>query len=1039
MLKTLKYILIFLGATPLAYAQVTVQSGLPVTVSSGLDVFIPSDLTVAGELSNDGTIRAEGDIVFSDYSGSGAVVASGTNQSLDLQSASIANLSVEGGDKEIQSGVNIENLIFSNARVFSNDQNLTVTGSIVGADASSHVVGKLIRSGSATLFYPVASTLNEQYAPVILDNITGTTPAIAVELFETNPLGTAGYGLLDVSNERYWQVSESSGNFESANIEVSFVNELLSGEIDDLVIASAPSPGETFSSLGVSSSSGNVISGTIRSATPSGVGTYSLGLFFDEQLRENDLDALLAIYDNLGGDDWTVNTGWEGNDLDNFDGISVTDKRVSGIDLSGNNLVGDFPEITEGLEEVTSLDVSDNEIRVMPDLSSLASLASLDVSDNRLEFGSLEANTNVDSYVYSPQKTVGSYTEALLEISEDPATISRQITGSSNTYSWFRRDKENNVSPVSGTTSSELPLVIENFEDEAYYYAEVTSGILSGVTLTTEDLLVKVSSLERDKLTLEEFYNSTVGAGWTDDANWLQDDDLDSWLGVDTLNNRVIRVELPDNNLTAKVPDSFADLSGLQEVDLSGNLIEGFPDISGLAELTKLDVSNNKLFFKDLVPNKNISGAVLGSQKSFGVKRDTKLDAGSNEVLGDFVDFDFGEGSAYQWAFGPLIPGSPFNNDVSPISGATDKFYLINDININSQGTYRLQVTHPELPGITIQSRNQNILAHTDFFGNVSIGDTPVSDAEVIVWRQTPSGPFVKEDSAFVSSNGDYLFEDVVLGNFVVVAKPNRDLTQYERTVQTYYEKAVTYTDADTLFLHNETDGVNIDVIEYTPSAIGTGVIGGLIETDFDETIVDEEDGRINGRRRVKKAGCAMRRFKAQGRPDQDDVEEEIAYYVETDDEGYFNFEGVADGKYLLTIEFPGVPLAEDAEVVFELGGDRENQVFDVNVLIDEEGINVTQEEILYNLKPYIKEVVLYPIPTDGLLSLDYLVYRPIDNLKLQVVTTQGVVLMEQEAEHWQGKQKASIDITNQSPGVYYLVFTDDDATFSHHIKVIRN
>ncbi|MEO9475326.1 MAG: hypothetical protein ABJG41_07315 [Cyclobacteriaceae bacterium] len=1039
MLKTLKHILIFLGATPLAYAQITVQSDLPVAITFGLEVSAQSNFTAAGTFINEGSITAEADLSFANYSGAGSIVASGTEQSLDFQAAQIADLTLEGGDKTIESAVGIEHLTFSNARLLSNNQNITVTGTMSGADAASHVVGKLIRSGSTTLFYPVASPVNQQYAPVTLDNITGTSPAIAVELFETNPIGIAGYGLLDVSNERYWQVSESSGTFESANIEVSFVNELLSEQIEDLVVANALAPGGTFNSLGVSSFSGDVTSGTIRSATPSGIGTYSLGLFFDEQLRENDLTALLAIYDNLDGDNWSSNSGWSEGDLDNFGGISITDKRVSGIDLSSNNLVGDFPEIAEGLEEVTTLNVSDNEIRTMPDLSVLTNLTSLNVSENRLEFGSLEANTHVDSYAYSPQKTVGLYAEALLEISEDPATISRQITGSSNTYSWFRRDKDNNISPVSGTTTSELPLVIESFEDEAYYYAEVTSGILSSVTLTTEDVFVKVSSLQRDKITLEEFYNSTVGAGWAEDTNWLEDDDLDSWLGVDTLNNRVIRVSLPDNNLTAEVPDSFADLSGLQEVDLSGNLIEGFPDMSDLAELTKLEVSDNKLFFKDLVPNKDVSGAVLGSQKRFGNTKDTKLDAGSNEVLGDFVDFDFGEESAYQWAFGPLIPGSPFNNDVSPISGATDKFYLINDININSQGTYRLQVTHPELPGITIQSRNQNILAHTDFFGNISIGDTPVSDAEVIVWRQTPSGPFVKEDSAFVSSNGDYLFEDVVLGNFVVVAKPNRDLTQYERTVQTYYENAVTYTEADTLFLHNETDGVNIDVIEYTPSSTGTGVIGGLIETDFDETIVDEEDGRVNGRRRVKKAGCAMRRFKAQGRPDQDEVEEEIAYYVETDDEGYFNFEGVDDGKYLLTIEFPGVPLAEDAEVVFELGGDRENQVFDVNVLIDEEGINVTQEEVLYNLKPYIKDVVLYPIPTDGLLSLDYLVYRPIDNLKLQVVTTQGVVLMEQEAEHWQGMQQASIDITNQSPGVYYLVFTDDDATFSHHIKVIRN
>ncbi|MEP0366459.1 MAG: LamG-like jellyroll fold domain-containing protein [Cyclobacteriaceae bacterium] len=758
--------------------------------------------------------------------------------------------------------------------------------------------------------------------------------------------------------------------------------------------------------------------------------------------------ALLEIYNATAGSQWSPVVNWtEGLPLRDWTNVDMQGStRAKSVDLNEMGLTGSVPTISAGLESLEVLDLGNNELTEVGDLTGLTSLTSLILVGNKLEFESIETNFDILGVRFNPQDSVGLYGESLWEIREEPYTLSRQISGSNNTYTWYKLDRDGqNPTTVEGVTGPELSLTISSFEDEGYYYAEVTSSVVTTVTLRTQSYFVKVSSLERDRVALTELYNATNGSQWTGGNSgadaWFSSDNVGDWFGVGLTDDqsRVGSIALPSNNLNGAVPSSLADISGLESIDFTNNDIRSFPDMSKVTGLTTLNLSNNRLVFKDILPNVAIENFDYSEQKRFGETVYDTLYAGGDQLLDDFVTKDFGDGTAFQWTFGPYIPGQFYNNNTQPISGATSQSYIIENIDINNQGTYRLVATHPQLPDLTVQSRNQNIMAKTDFKGSVSINNSPVTDGEVVIWRQTPSGPFVREDSTALDASGNYELKEVVLGTFLVVARPNRDLTDYENSIQTYYISAAEYADADELLLEGVTEGINIDLITYEitpPDPVGAD-ISGFMEIDLPDP-VDEENGRVNGRRRVKKAGCAMRRFKAQGRPDQDDVEEEIAYYVETDDEGYFNFDGIEDGKYLLTIEFPGVPLAEDAEVVFELGGDRENQVFDVNVLIDDSGINVETEEILYTLKPYIKDIVLYPNPTEGVIGIDYNVYRDIDDLKLQLITTSGHTLIEQNIDHWRGNRHAEMDLTDYAVGVYYLVFTDEAGTFSQHIKVSR-
>ena len=548
--------------------------------------------------------------------------------------------------------------------------------------------------------------------------------------------------------------------------------------------------------------------------------------------------------------------------------------------------------------------------------------------------------------------------------------------------------------------------------------------------------------LRNDSLALAALYTSTNGTNWINRSNWLTSE-LSTWFGVTVADGRVTQLELPDNNLKGNVPETFTNLTGIQVINLEGNELTSFPDMSSVESFIALNLARNRLTFKHLLPNKNVPGLIYTDQKRFGQTLYDTIDAGTDYLLS--IE-DLGAGAQYQWRFGKLKPGQPFNNEVSNLTGATTREYTVEDIDINSQGTYRVAVTHPDLANLTIQSRNRNIMAKTDFSGKISVTrnsvTSVVNDAEVFVWRQTPSGPFVKEDSAKVNNTGDYLFEDIVLGKFVVVAKPDREKPAYKDVLQTYYVSEITYKKADTLNLDGFAENINIDLQTYkiTPPVINGAIIRGFVTEEFEENIPDEEASRILARRKVRKAACSMRKFKSTGRSEQneDELEDEIAYYIETDDEGYFNFTGVAEGRYSLNIEFPGVPMDPNSAIEFVIGGDKENQIFDVNVLVKQTQIEVKLNDILFSVRPHIKDIKLYPNPTAGGLSFDYTVYRKLNNLKVQLLNSQGVILEERPVNYRKATYKDVLDLTPYSTGVYFIVFTDEAGTFAQHIKVSR-
>ncbi|WP_421896536.1 T9SS type A sorting domain-containing protein [Marinoscillum sp.] len=537
--------------------------------------------------------------------------------------------------------------------------------------------------------------------------------------------------------------------------------------------------------------------------------------------------------------------------------------------------------------------------------------------------------------------------------------------------------------------------------------------------------------LEKDAAVLAALYETLGGADWTTNEGWLVSEDIGSWAGVTVTNQRVSALLLPSNNLQHEVPELIKNLAKLEQIDFSDNQIRKLPDLSGMPHLGVLKVEENRLGFESLIKNKNIADYSYTPQKRYGVTKSDTVEAGQAYQLVAMVP---GKGNVYQWLFDDF----PAPDEAVDVSDANKTNLMLTDIDYSNMGSYRLKVTNPALPDLEIETRNQNIWAATDIYGKVFADDQGnlLTDGQVEIYRIF-DGPFTLSDSSVIDSEGNYVIEDVVLGDFILLVKNNTQT--FPNVLQTYYISNDDWLDADTLFLREQADDINIDMVfkpEVTPIPTGANFEGELF-SELDETIVDEEDSRIDARRKVKRAACSMRRFVRSGRGISEDIYELYAY-VESDDEGRFNFEGVEEGKYLLNIQYPGVPMDPNSDIEFIVGGDKENQRFTLTATITEQGIQVESREVLYSLKPYLKDIILYPNPTEGPLTIDFLVYRKLNDLKLEVSDVRGVKLVEQDLSPKMGPQTTRVDLTTCEAGVYFLVFTDAAGTFRQQVKIGR-
>ena len=858
--------------------------------------------------------------------------------------------------------------------------NVTVNGQTISATVAGNnwnVANDVINS-LATGVYDVIATATDQAGNSATDNTTneleilGGPPAtvsateIAYFSFKANWLprsGVTSYQLDVASDAAFTKMLTNFNNLSTTETTVSVNTGVYYGSVYYYRVRAV------YPSSVVSENSN-----TIQVITPVDPNTVA------------DSVALLKIYDALGGANWTRKSNWRSNQpLRNWTDITfpLSGTRVTAINLSSNNLRGSLPDWGTGLEAVTTFNLRTNRITTVPSTLSSFANTQFDLRNNRLQFGTLEPVASLTTLQFNPQDSVGTQIITLQQIGAT-YTLDRTITGSNNIYTFFKLANGATTQLTgSGPTRS---LSITNFDNEGSYFATVTNSAVPGLTLTTQAIVLRVSSLQRDELALKAIYNAMGGATWIGAArNWPTNTSLvngGNWEGVTVTSNRVTALRLPGVGLTGALPSDITDIRGLTVINLSGNAITSLPDMTILTNLTSLNVSANNLQFGDLERNITVPGFQYGTQARVGVLRQDTVPVNSAQTV---TIQTTGQNNVYQWYL-----TNPVNNTETLIPGATSTSYEIPSIKYESMGLYRVKITNTKVPNITIEGRRQTVLAFGEIhFKGIGSDGLPITVGTGYALKNQGKGrPF---DSAAVVKvlNEEFFFDSLVLGDYLIALEG--DTSKY---LPTYYKNTFLWEEADTLLLRDNI----VDVLHMTakpgklPPVFDTQVAG-FVEADLPDNPDDED--RISSRRKVQKAGCSMRKFKASGRTDQDGQWELVAY-VQTNDQGQFVFDYLPPGLYRFNIEYPGIPMDPNSFVEFEISEDDDlTSKFVLEAFVTENGIEVERIAPLGYRRNYFKNLEVYPNPADNILRLSYSKLLA-DEVYVELIDMTGKVLIKQ-------------------------------------------
>ena len=130
--------------------------------------------------------------------------------------------------------------------------------------------------------------------------------------------------------------------------------------------------------------------------------------------------------------------------------------------------------------------------------------------------------------------------------------------------------------------------------------------------------------VRHDRDALVTLYHATGGPGWARRENWLSDEPLGTWHGVETNDaGRVVHLELAENRLVGPIPRELAGLTEIVHLSLRGNQLTGSipPELGTLAQLNHLDLYINNLNGRippELAELPNLTQLLLGFNRFTG-------------------------------------------------------------------------------------------------------------------------------------------------------------------------------------------------------------------------------------------------------------------------------------------------------------------------------------------------------------------------------------------------------------------------------------
>ncbi len=414
-----------------------------------------------------------------------------------------------------------------------------------------------------------------------------------------------------------------------------------------------------------------------------------------------DREILEKLYEATGGDEWTDNTNWlsDEDSLSEWYGVETDDSgRVTRLNLYRNQLTGALPAEIGGLSQLNSGRLSYNALSgpIPPEVGKLIMLGRLELNNNGLEgglppeMGGMRALDYVD--VAHNKHLGGAIPRTFARL--EPGTFysaSTDLCVPPSLKAWFDEIPEtDNPTPCTARIildppslhfevsalgdTARLAAVAVNADGDTLPDVEITwesadtsiapvdsTGLVTAAGYGTVEIAAASDSLTgtaevevvfkpSDRQVLDTLYRVTGGEKWTDTTNWLSDEPLSDWFGVETSDSgEVVGLWLGDNNLTGPIPGLLAELDSLVALDLGGNALAGeIPwDFREMQQLRRLRLNRNAL--EGLLPP--VMGEMAGLRY---------LHIGDNElsgvVPGPFADLELD--TLYAARSGACVPPS---------------------------------------------------------------------------------------------------------------------------------------------------------------------------------------------------------------------------------------------------------------------------------------------------------------------------------------------------------------------------------------------
>ncbi len=227
-----------------------------------------------------------------------------------------------------------------------------------------------------------------------------------------------------------------------------------------------------------------------------------------------DSTALRNIYDAIS----PQGLNWETARLRDWDGVNLDAgrTRVAVVDISGTTAAGDMPNpftggAVGGLSNMTDMNASDNQITGLMDFTG-TTISNLNVSGNSLQFDDLEPVAGIATIDYANQASI-QYNESTggqIEVRyTNDYSLSINIGGSSNVYTWFRNDTQIGTNEDFIINDAFGIILAIDFDNMGTFRTEVTNPSVPGLTIDVDaqdvlaiaDMQVSVTDASGNPLT----------------------------------------------------------------------------------------------------------------------------------------------------------------------------------------------------------------------------------------------------------------------------------------------------------------------------------------------------------------------------------------------------------------------------------------------------------------------------------------------------------------------------------------------------------